>query len=220
MFYLVQTFAIPLLAALAGGLAVGWVTSDREDKGPSGWAALSTTGNDQPFHLFWKRWSTGNPTSYTFTFAASLTGVAQLLVYRRAGTSGNPIVDYVPSLSQSTASPATSSFNPTDWTGDATTRLVLVYAAAGNQARTVSTPPSASTLVAQQLHVANQGSMQVWDKENASKTSVAAHTAVYVAMLELYGRRDAIDVVTVAAELERTGQLDTAGGAAYLTELI
>lgn len=47
-----------------------------------------------------------------------------------------------------------------------------------------------------------------------------AHTAVYVAMLELYGRRDAIDVVTVAAELERTGQLDTAGGAAYLTELI
>jgi replicative DNA helicase len=47
-----------------------------------------------------------------------------------------------------------------------------------------------------------------------------AHTAVYVAMLELYGRRDAIDVVTVAAELERTSQLDAAGGAAYLTELI
>ncbi len=43
MFYLVQTFAIPLLAALAAGLAVGWVTSDREDKGPSGWAALAIT---------------------------------------------------------------------------------------------------------------------------------------------------------------------------------
>lgn len=43
MFYLVQTFAIPLLVALAGGLAVGWVTSDREDKGPSGWAALAMT---------------------------------------------------------------------------------------------------------------------------------------------------------------------------------
>lgn len=43
MFYLVQTFAIPLLVALAGGAAVGWVTSDREDKGPSGWAALAMT---------------------------------------------------------------------------------------------------------------------------------------------------------------------------------
>ncbi len=43
MLYLVQTFAIPLLVALAGGLAVGWVTSDREDKGPSGWAALAIT---------------------------------------------------------------------------------------------------------------------------------------------------------------------------------
>ncbi|MGU9981637.1 hypothetical protein ACJ4V0_16500 [Phreatobacter sp. HK31-P] len=43
MLYLVQTFALPLLVALAGGLAVGWVTSDREDKGPSGWAALAMT---------------------------------------------------------------------------------------------------------------------------------------------------------------------------------
>ncbi|WP_366937844.1 hypothetical protein [Phreatobacter sp.] len=43
MLYLVQTFAAPLLLALAGGLAVGWVTSDREDQGPSPWAALAMT---------------------------------------------------------------------------------------------------------------------------------------------------------------------------------
>lgn len=43
MLYLVQTFALPLIGALVGGLAVGWVTSDREDRGPSGWAALAVT---------------------------------------------------------------------------------------------------------------------------------------------------------------------------------
>src|SRR5262245_17047555 len=47
-----------------------------------------------------------------------------------------------------------------------------------------------------------------------------AHALVYGAMLELYARRDAIDVVTVASELERTGQLEEAGGAAFLTQLI
>lgn len=39
--YLVQTFAVPLLIALAGGLAVGWITSDKEDEGPSGLAAAA-----------------------------------------------------------------------------------------------------------------------------------------------------------------------------------
>ncbi len=43
MIYLIQTFALPLAAALIGGLAVGWVTSDKEDEGPSGWAALAIT---------------------------------------------------------------------------------------------------------------------------------------------------------------------------------
>jgi predicted flap endonuclease-1-like 5' DNA nuclease len=43
MIYLIQTFALPLAAALIGGIAVGWVTSDKEDEGPSGWAALAIT---------------------------------------------------------------------------------------------------------------------------------------------------------------------------------
>lgn len=41
MLYLVQSFAIPLLIALVGGLAVGWITSDKEDEGPSGLAAAA-----------------------------------------------------------------------------------------------------------------------------------------------------------------------------------
>ena len=41
MLYLVQTFALPLLVALVGGLAVGWVTSDKEDEGPSRLAAAA-----------------------------------------------------------------------------------------------------------------------------------------------------------------------------------
>lgn len=44
MLYLVQTFAIPLLVALAGGLAVGWITSDKEDEGPSALAAAAMVG--------------------------------------------------------------------------------------------------------------------------------------------------------------------------------
>lgn len=43
MIYLIETFALPLAAALIGGLIVGWVTSDKEDNGPSGWAALAIT---------------------------------------------------------------------------------------------------------------------------------------------------------------------------------
>ncbi len=41
MLYLVQTFALPLFVALVGGLAVGWVTSDKEDEGPSPLAAAA-----------------------------------------------------------------------------------------------------------------------------------------------------------------------------------
>ncbi len=44
MLYLVQTFSLPLAIALIGGLAVGWVTSDKEDEGPSRWAAAAAIG--------------------------------------------------------------------------------------------------------------------------------------------------------------------------------
>jgi replicative DNA helicase len=47
----------------------------------------------------------------------------------------------------------------------------------------------------------------------------SAHRLVYEAMLELNTKRDAIDVVTLAERLEKTGKLDSAGGVEFLTEL-
>jgi replicative DNA helicase len=44
--------------------------------------------------------------------------------------------------------------------------------------------------------------------------------SVYGAILELYERREPVDIVTVSEALERQGQLDAIGGSAYLTSLI
>ncbi|MBT0567821.1 replicative DNA helicase [Williamsia sp. CHRR-6] len=47
-----------------------------------------------------------------------------------------------------------------------------------------------------------------------------AHQAVYDAVLELYGKGEPADAVTVSAELERKGELRRIGGAPYLHTLI
>ncbi|MCD6519939.1 MAG: replicative DNA helicase [Anaerolineae bacterium] len=47
-----------------------------------------------------------------------------------------------------------------------------------------------------------------------------AHQAIYRALLKLHEKRQPLDLVTVTDELERQGQLDFVGGAAYLTSLI
>lgn len=47
-----------------------------------------------------------------------------------------------------------------------------------------------------------------------------AHQAVYDAILELYGRGEPADAVTVSAELDRAGELRRVGGAPYLHTLI
>lgn len=46
------------------------------------------------------------------------------------------------------------------------------------------------------------------------------NSLVFQAAVTLHGRGDAIDQITVATELERTGKLTMAGGAAYLSHLI
>src|ERR1035437_7046239 len=46
-----------------------------------------------------------------------------------------------------------------------------------------------------------------------------AHARVYAAMLELFEHREPIDVVTVAEALERDNDLETIGGASYLSTL-
>ncbi len=45
------------------------------------------------------------------------------------------------------------------------------------------------------------------------------HELIYQTMISLYNRRSAIDVLTLANELKNSGELDSVGGAGYLTEL-
>ena len=46
-----------------------------------------------------------------------------------------------------------------------------------------------------------------------------AHQSIYLAVLELYGRGEPADFITVADELQKSGDLERIGGAAYVTEL-
>ncbi len=46
------------------------------------------------------------------------------------------------------------------------------------------------------------------------------HGDVFAAILELYDRREPVDIVTVSEALERKGLLEAVGGSAYLTSLI
>lgn len=47
-----------------------------------------------------------------------------------------------------------------------------------------------------------------------------AHRTIFSAMLEVYGRGEPVDIVTVAAELRRQGRLESVGGGEYLTALV
>src|SRR6184192_4597549 len=47
-----------------------------------------------------------------------------------------------------------------------------------------------------------------------------AHQAIYDCILDLYGRGEPADPITVSAELERRGELGRVGGAPYLHTLI
>ena len=47
-----------------------------------------------------------------------------------------------------------------------------------------------------------------------------AHALIYAAILDLYGRGEPADAVTVAADLARTGEIGRVGGAPYLHTLV
>ena len=47
-----------------------------------------------------------------------------------------------------------------------------------------------------------------------------AHELVYEAIIDLYGRGEPADAVTVAAELTKRGEISRIGGAPYLHTLI
>ena len=46
------------------------------------------------------------------------------------------------------------------------------------------------------------------------------HGSIYSAILELYDKREPIDLITVTEKLKQAGMLDRVGGSAYLTELV
>jgi len=46
-----------------------------------------------------------------------------------------------------------------------------------------------------------------------------AHRIIYAAMLQLFNRNDAVDIITVTEELRKDGRLDAAGGISYITSL-
>ncbi|WP_437092894.1 replicative DNA helicase [Streptomyces longwoodensis] len=48
----------------------------------------------------------------------------------------------------------------------------------------------------------------------------ANHQAIYAAIIEMYGRGEPVDPITLSAELAKTGDLDRVGGAPYLHHLI
>lgn len=60
----------------------------------------------------------------------------------------------------------------------------------------------------------------VIDVLNAEDFYKPAHTAIYEAIVDLYGRGDAPDAITAAEELARRGKLDFIGGRPYILGLI
>lgn len=61
--------------------------------------------------------------------------------------------------------------------------------------------------------------VKVADKLSASDFFEKRHERIYEAIQQLYERREAIDVLTLADTLKNNAQLDLIGGASYLTEL-
>lgn len=61
---------------------------------------------------------------------------------------------------------------------------------------------------------------EVMDRIHPEDFYVPAHQAIFEAMRELFNANQAIDVVTVAEELRRKGELEKVGGVQYLTRLV
>jgi replicative DNA helicase len=61
--------------------------------------------------------------------------------------------------------------------------------------------------------------VKVADAVNSNDFYDPRHKHIYEAVIRLYERREAIDVLTLADQLKNTGVLDVIGGASYLTEL-
>ncbi|MDB5184471.1 MAG: Replicative helicase [Candidatus Saccharibacteria bacterium] len=61
--------------------------------------------------------------------------------------------------------------------------------------------------------------VKIADALDATDFFEARHQKIYGAMIKLYERREALDVLTLADQLKNDGYLDMVGGPSYLTEL-
>ena len=62
--------------------------------------------------------------------------------------------------------------------------------------------------------------IKVADIVGADDFYVAKNTHIFEAILSLFEKREPIDVVTLAENLSKSGNLESIGGASYLTELV
>lgn len=85
------------------------------------------------------------------------------------------------------------------------------------------TPPhdtTAEQAVLGSMMLSKDAIADVVDKITREDFYRPVHQSIYSTVLDLYGRGEPADAVTVAAELDRRGQLIRIGGAPYLTDLL
>ena len=67
--------------------------------------------------------------------------------------------------------------------------------------------------------LAREAIAKVMEKLRSEDFYREAHKVIFNAMLELYNRNEAVDLVTVTEGLKKNGKLEDVGGIAYVTAL-
>src|SRR5260370_4425668 len=119
-----------------------------------------------------------------------------------------------------------SQFGPASgqvWRGNGEVRKVSVAEIVPRGEKFERTPPhhlAAEQCVLGGMMLSKDAISDVLDVIKANDYYRAAHQLVYDVILDLYGRGEPADAVTVAAELTRRGDIARVGGAPYLHTLI
>jgi len=86
--------------------------------------------------------------------------------------------------------------------------------------RTPPHDPVAEQAVLGSMLLSKDAIADVVDKVDRQDFYRPVHQSIYATIIDLYGRGEPADAVTVAADLDRRGQLKRAGGAPYLIDLL
>src|SRR5688500_11186420 len=150
--------------------------------------------------------------------------------YRRAPDLSVPGASFQPNTRSVRRRPPNSDFPAEWWCGRACTRWRNTVAVADDFSRPAPTAPAYDRLPPQDI----PAEQSVLGRMLLSKDAIAdvvealqgtdfyrpAHQVIFDCVLDLYGRGEPADAITVAAELNRTDQLSKMGGAVYLHTLI